>query len=82
MTYAAGNHGHRFICQRCGFPWEIRYQRKEWTGEIVCPECYDVKHPQLTLPRVKNDILPLRHPFPREWVGIGYVNVTMDAVLT
>lgn len=80
MSFAAGKYA-RFICQRCGLQWDYNQQMREWTGEIVCPECYDVKHPQLTLPRIQNDIRSLRRPFPREFVGIGYLNSTMDAIL-
>ena len=35
------------ICDRCGQQYKYLELRKEWTGLKVCPECYEVKAPQL-----------------------------------
>lgn len=41
------SHGsHNFICDRCGFKRKSFDKRKEWTGLMVCPECWDPRHPQ------------------------------------
>ena len=40
-------HGsHNFICDRCGFKFKAEKKHFEWTGLIVCPDCYDERHPQ------------------------------------
>lgn len=40
-------------CQRCGFKYELRALRKEWTGLRVCDSCRDPKPEAFT---------PLRPP--------------------
>ena len=40
-------HGsHNWICERCGFKYKAEAKRKEWTGLIVCPPCWEPRHPQ------------------------------------
>ena len=41
-------------CERCGFRYRFKELRKEWTGLLVCPTCFEKKHPQLT-PRKATD---------------------------
>jgi hypothetical protein len=36
------------ICDRCGFQYDYLQLRKEWNGLKTCPECWEVKHPQLS----------------------------------
>lgn len=43
------------LCDRCSFKWRINELRKEWNGLFVCPDCWDPKHPQLTLATSKDD---------------------------
>lgn len=40
---------YNFICDRCGQKNKSDRLKKEWTGLIVCSECYDPRHP-VTLP--------------------------------
>lgn len=35
-----------FCCDRCGFEFKSSQARHEWTGLIVCPYCWDPRHPQ------------------------------------
>ena len=42
--YRAGS--HNWICDRCGFKYKAEEKRREWTGLIVCPECWEPRHPQ------------------------------------
>lgn len=58
------------ICDRCGFRYKLAKLKltvvkgKE-TGLKVCPECYEVSHPQLELGRYPvNDAQALREPRP------------------
>lgn len=47
-------------CDRCGLDKRAVETRKEWTGLIVCNECWDPKHPQLAV-RGRRE---RRHPAP------------------
>lgn len=42
--WQAGNHWAE--CQRCGFEYRQKELKKEWTNLIVCPDCYEPRHPQ------------------------------------
>lgn len=42
------------VCDRCGHQFllkKLKYQvvKQKRTGTLVCPECYDIDHPQLML---------------------------------
>jgi uncharacterized protein YbaR (Trm112 family) len=39
----------KFACHRCGFWYPSSEVKKEWTGLLVCPSCYEPKHPQLMI---------------------------------
>lgn len=34
------------ICPRCGAKRNISNFRREWTGQRVCSDCWDPRHPQ------------------------------------
>lgn len=33
-------------CQRCGLEYRQSKMKKEWTGYIVCDDCFETQHPQ------------------------------------
>jgi hypothetical protein len=33
-------------CDRCGFHKYQSQLKKEWTGAMVCRECFELRHPQ------------------------------------
>ena len=35
------------ICDRCGLQYDYLQLRQEWNGLRTCPECWEIKHPQL-----------------------------------
>ena len=35
------------LCDRCGFQYKYLQLQKEWNGLRTCPECWEIKHPQL-----------------------------------
>lgn len=51
-------------CPRCGFKRRLNTFRKEWTGQRVCPPCWDPKPPQNRAPKVKPEGVPVRHAQP------------------
>jgi len=61
--FASGKHALA-ICDRCGFEYDYLQLREEWNGNRVCPECFEVKHPQLEPPFAKADAEALRHARP------------------
>ena len=61
--FASGKHALA-ICDRCGFEYDYLQIREEWNGSRVCPECFEVKHPQLEPPFAKADAEALRHARP------------------
>jgi protein-arginine kinase activator protein McsA len=61
--FASGKHALA-ICDRCGFEYDYLKIREEWNGNRVCPECFEVKHPQLEPPFAKADAEALRHARP------------------
>lgn len=52
-------------CDRCGLIVEPHSKlRKEWTGLLVCPECWDPKPAEMRPPPVKPEGLPVRNARP------------------
>ena len=51
--------GHWVECMRCGDVRRNFNMKKEWTGLIVCPDCWEPRHPQ-DLIRVKSDKIAAR----------------------
>lgn len=52
------------ICDRCGFEYDLRDLRKEWTGLMVCDADYDRKPSDLSRPNLRPEGLPLRNARP------------------
>lgn len=63
MAYAAGKYAIA-ICDRCGFEKKYSKLIKEWTGFMVCSECYEPKSPQLMTSRRVADHEALKNPRP------------------
>ena len=48
----------RFVCDRCGWAYDYSVRKKETSGVIVCPDCYDgqfdlLNHPQNDTPDLR-----------------------------
>lgn len=41
------------ICDRCSGKRRLKALRKEWTGNMVCRECFDPKPADQSPPRIK-----------------------------
>jgi len=63
MTFAVGKYSQA-ICDRCGYQYDYLDLQKEWNGLLVCPECYEPKHPQLDPPYHAPDSEALKNPRP------------------
>ena len=63
MAFAVGKESQA-ICDRCGFQYNYLDLKKEWNGLLVCPECYEPKHPQLDPGYHSADAIALKDPRP------------------
>lgn len=44
----------KVACHRCGFWYPSSDIRREWTGILACPSCFETRHPQ-TLIKIKGE---------------------------
>ena len=59
--YASGQ--YNFICDQCGTKNKSKDMRKQWDGLIVCPRCFDKRHPQEFVKGVKDSqTVPISRP--------------------
>lgn len=59
--YYAGD--HKSQCDVCGFVYLASECKKTWDNLISCPDCFDIKQPQLTI-RGKADRQAVRNARP------------------
>lgn len=67
------------ICDRCAFKKKAFELRKEWTGQMVCKDCFEHRHPQ-DLIKVPKDTqsVPWSRPEPVDvFVSVTYVAGTV-----
>jgi len=62
MSYKAGD--YLVICDICGFQKYASECRLNWKKQLVCPECYEEKHPQYTEPTSLHEkqTVPIHRP--------------------
>lgn len=63
--YVSGS--HNVICDRCCKKIKAEITKTDWQGFIVCPNCYEQRHPQ-DFVRTKQDKIsvPFSRPIPQE----------------
>jgi hypothetical protein len=55
------------ICDRCSFEFKNDELRKEWTGLMVCCNCYETRHPQTLIKVPEEQIaVPWSRPEPAD----------------
>lgn len=58
------------LCDRCGFKFKNVDIKEEWTGLMVCKECWEPRHPQDFLRAVEEDTsVPYSRPDGAEQGG-------------
>lgn len=82
-TPVTAPHGYRpggawAICDRCAFKRRHADLRKEWTGLMVCDECYDVRPPDMSPPRIVPEGLPVRNARPDPGDVLGENTTTAE----
>lgn len=67
------------ICQRCSFKFKSEDIKKEWTGLLVCKECFENRHPQDFLRGTpEKQSVPFTAPEPTDtFVTVTYVASTV-----
>jgi hypothetical protein len=63
------------VCDRCAFKLRHAQLKKEWTGFLVCPDCWDPKPADLDPPVFYAEGLPIRDARPEPPVEIPPVPV-------
>jgi|TARA_B110000211_G_C14034315_1_gene533728 hypothetical protein len=63
MAFASGNKAWG-ISDRSGRRYRLRTMQKEWTGSLVGPDEFEVKHPQLFPPRISPDPQAIQNARP------------------
>lgn len=65
---------HYFICDSCGMRFHSEKKRRRWDGLMVCPDDYEVDHPQKYI-RVEPDGQAVPDPRPEtdEYIYICYM---------
>lgn len=58
-------------CDRCAFDWRLTDLRKEWTGLMVCPPCFDPRPAELSPPLVYPEGLPVPNARPDQGDVLG-----------
>ena len=51
------------VCDRCGHDYKHSQLSKEWTGAMVCRDCWDPRHPQDSI-RIRAERNNVRDPRP------------------
>jgi hypothetical protein len=52
------------ICDRCSFKVRHSSLKKEWSGFMVCADCFDPRPADTRPPRIKPEGLPIRDARP------------------
>ena len=70
-------HGdYNFICDKCGMKRKASTGRLQWDNLFVCPECFDVKHPQYEVRGIlDNQTVPIARPDVVATMGTTTVKV-------
>ena len=65
------------ICDRCGFKYRNSEMRREWTGLQVCEQCWEPKHPQLSVRAIPEKIA-VKNARPRQTDKFDYIESTIS----
>ncbi len=67
------------ICDVCSIKYKAKKAKQRWDGFIVCPNCYEQRHPQ-DFVRTKQDKIsvPFSRPIPQEIFVVVPYNFYID----
>jgi hypothetical protein len=81
MAFAAGKHTWG-ICDTCGQRYRLKQLKEQWDGYKACPECFDIKQPQLDPPPIGADPEAVLNPRPDRTEPVSQVLLTNNPFLT
>jgi len=63
------------ICDSCSIKYKATTAKQRWDGFIVCPNCYEQRHPQDFVKTRQDKIsVPFSRPIPQEiFVVVPYI---------
>lgn len=84
MAHSGGNSGNYYkagdwlaICDICGFRFKASELRKNWKNEMVCSDCFELRHPQEFI-RVRPEKIAVPWARPETVIPIGPVCFIWD----
>jgi hypothetical protein len=81
MAFAAGKLTWA-ICDTCGQRYRLKQLKEQWDGFMACPECFDLKQPQLDPPPIGEDPQAVRNPRPDRTEPAPVSMLTNDPLLS
>lgn len=79
--YVSGS--HNITCDRCSKKIKAHEAKHEWTGFIVCGDCYETRHPQDFVKAHSDKIsVPFVRPIPEYVFTVVPYNLYWDAPYT
>jgi len=77
-TYVSGD--WNVLCDVCSFKVKASTTKKRWDGFVVCPSCFETRHPQDFI-RARNDKIsvPFSRPQPEDqFTSTSYITIYVD----
>jgi len=67
-------------CDRCSKKIKAHQAKHEWTGFIVCGDCYETRHPQdFVQARLDRITVPFQRPIPTLlFTNVTYIPIYVD----
>ena len=81
MAFAAGKYTWG-ICDTCGQRYRLKQLQEQWDGYKACPECFDIKQPQLDPPPIGTDPEAVLNPRPDRTEPSAIALLTNNPFLT
>jgi hypothetical protein len=71
--------GWNLICDVCSIKYKAKKAKQRWDGFIVCPNCYEQRHPQDFVKTRQDKIsVPFSRPIPQEIFVVVPYNFYID----
>ena len=80
MSFATAKYAYG-LCDQCGQRYKLKRLKKQWDGIKSCPQCFDIKHPQLQPKNRPADPEALRDPRPNTDIEIFNGKIISDDVI-
>ena len=71
------------ICDSCSIKYKANKAKQRWDGFIVCPNCYEQRHPQdFVKAKIDKIIVPYIRPPSDTYIVVPYVFYVDEAYVT